>query len=1169
MKKRLVSLLLAFSMMLTFMPVGAIQAFAEDSGQVVASGFCGVDSLNDYNDAKWTLTRNSPDENTYTLTISKVSGSGRMDDFADQAGVGVGKAPWLWNQNYAAGITKIQIEDGMVSIGNWAFWSCSNLQEISIPDSVTSIGDHAFWECKKIEKISIPSTVTEIGAYAFGRCTALKDIGNENKLPDRITKIKAGTFCNTALSKITLPAGLSAISEEGATSGIEQGAFEKTALTTIDIPSSVTRIGAYTFKECNKLEAVKFAKDSKLNGIGQEAFEKSALTQIEVPDTVKIMGQGVFSECRSLTKVTLSQNIKAIPDSTFYECSALSDVNLKGAIMRIGKHAFYGVPFDGTYTIPSSVTYIDENGVGSGSLKVFLPKDFKIATTVQNAFYYGIAKIYFPDYKSAWDTARAGSTINGISADGKSIHSAEGSRSHDIPILYLCKVTFKNGDTVLAQSPVTDTYRTEKIGANVVPTVEGLEYWYTDPDDPEGSKVNLAAYEVPDDVTLYAKAKTHVNATISIAGPDNTNVKAGEPSDSFTVTVTENDDTGVKTKFTVSENVKDLQYSEDNGTTWKSMTEDELNKEWGKSDLDGKQFRVVPKNDAEAGNATVTVKLVKDNGAEAKANFNVTKRTHAAVAISDLSGQLVTTKSYEFTVTVTPNDDVGEATLTFDDVAGLTYEGEEVTSAGVKLTDFTEAKTLTFTLTPTEASDSKTLKATLTTAADCTHEGTANYTVRAYKGAEVEINWKDNDTSEVKPGDENGKEFVVKVTPNDDGGKLTIDIAAKDGEKIQYKDSDGEWKDLTDGKFTADLDEIKKSGKDSEEFEFRVIPKDDAEPGEKDLTITVKKDGAAEDDEPVKKTELNYTVAKKDDGGNENPNPNPGGDGGNTGGNGGETPNPNPGGGESGGDNENPKPNPGDNTGDNTDTDETKNWETITVEDGSITKVLDKDGNDITDKVISTKTVDETSKTKLIYKAPAGAKVTVKANDAPENMKFKMWVFSVANMNGDPNNDVYSSEMTFTVPKDGVIVSAMYESADIDDGGYEIIGPIVIGGTIVAGSAALGYQTYSLVTDFLGSLYGLPYFPSNRSALALMLWENAGKPEPESDILYPDVGWEEQDMDLQHAARWAMEHELLPDKNDKDAELAPEEVKFFPNDMITKASVLKAWMKALELKKAN
>ena len=140
----------------------------------------------------------------------------------------------------------------------------------------------------------------------------------------------------------------------------------------------------------------------------------------------------------------------------------------------------------------------------------------------------------------------------------------------------------------------------------------------------------------------------------------------------------------------------------------------------------------------------------------------------------------------------------------------------------------------------------------------------------------------------------------------------------------------------------------------------------------------------------------------------------------------------------------------------------------------------------------------------------------------------------------------------------------MTQDASIEDNEPDIVGPIVIGTTVVVGGAVLGYQAYSLGAEFAGKLMALPYFPSNRSALAMMLWEDAGKPMPESELLYPDVGQEERDMDLQHAARWAMENELIPDLNDEGT--APEEMKFYPDNAVSKIDVLNAWQKAQELK---
>ena len=227
---------------------------------------------------------------------------------------------------------------------------------------------------------------------------------------------------------------------------------------------------------------------------------------------------------------------------------------------------------------------------------------------------------------------------------------------------------------------------------------------------------------------------------------------------------------------------------------------------------------------------------------------------------------------------------------------------------------------------------------------------------------------------------------------------------------------------------------------------------------------------------------------------------------------------------------------------------------TLTVTGGTF--AVKNGGIDVTD-TLDTST-DETSG-KQTCLVPDGAEVTVTLDQTkvPEGMVFDLW--STGELPLD--QDYKAESITFTMNGD-VDVAAQYRSADIEDGS-DVVGPIIVGTAVVAGGALVGY---TLGTDLVGQMWGLPYFPSNRSALAMMLWEDAGKPMPESEILYPDVGQEEQDMDLQHAARWAMEHDLMPDLNDQDTELPPEQVKFYPDNMVTKISVLRAWKKAQDLK---
>ena len=229
---------------------------------------------------------------------------------------------------------------------------------------------------------------------------------------------------------------------------------------------------------------------------------------------------------------------------------------------------------------------------------------------------------------------------------------------------------------------------------------------------------------------------------------------------------------------------------------------------------------------------------------------------------------------------------------------------------------------------------------------------------------------------------------------------------------------------------------------------------------------------------------------------------------------------------------------------------------TLTVTGGTF--AVKNGGIDVTD-TLETSTDEASGKQTCLV--PDGAEVTVTLDQTkvPEGMVFDLW--STGNFDLPLDQDYKAEAITFTMNGD-VDVAAQYRSADIEDGS-DVVGPIIVGTAVVAGGALVGY---TLGTDLVGKMWGLPYFPSNRSALAMMLWEDAGKPMPESEILYPDVGQEEQDMDLQHAARWSMEHDLLPDLNDQDTELPPEQVKFYPDNMVTKISVLRAWKKAQDLK---
>ena len=229
---------------------------------------------------------------------------------------------------------------------------------------------------------------------------------------------------------------------------------------------------------------------------------------------------------------------------------------------------------------------------------------------------------------------------------------------------------------------------------------------------------------------------------------------------------------------------------------------------------------------------------------------------------------------------------------------------------------------------------------------------------------------------------------------------------------------------------------------------------------------------------------------------------------------------------------------------------------TLSVTGGNVT--VEKDGRIL--NIVPVVSGDK--KTYSIPEDNVKVTVTLDKTQIPEGMVFDIWTTGSFLLPSDQN---YKAEtITFTM-NENVDIAAQYRDATIEDDGSTVLGTAAIIGTAVVGTMVLGYQAYSLGTEFAGYLMDLPYFPANRSALAVMLWEDAGKPMPESERLYSDIGQEEQDMDLQYAARWAMENDLIPDRNEEGT--APEEMKFYPGNAVSRIDVLKAWQKAQELKK--
>jgi hypothetical protein len=146
-----------------------------------------------------------------------------------------------------AGLTSVTIADGVISIGDSAFYNCGSLTGVTIPGSVTSIGQYAFYNCTNLTIDSIADGLTNIGNYAFYNCGNLASV----TIPGSVISIGYGAFSYCiGLTSVTIANGVTNIGDSAF--------YDCTSLTTVTIPSSVTSNGDYAFFDCTNLTSVYF-----------------------------------------------------------------------------------------------------------------------------------------------------------------------------------------------------------------------------------------------------------------------------------------------------------------------------------------------------------------------------------------------------------------------------------------------------------------------------------------------------------------------------------------------------------------------------------------------------------------------------------------------------------------------------------------------------------------------------------------------------------------------------------------------------------------------------------------------------------------------------------------------------------------------------------------------
>ena len=280
----------------------------------------------------------------------RISGSGEMPHYAFQFTSPSGSShPWA---EYSATIERIIVEEGITSIGNYAFYNCPAVKEVQLPTGLREIGNFAFAYCRGLENLPLPETLQILGADTFFQCPSLKEIHlpagiaevpdhsfaycsalERVTIPDSVTQIGASAFYGCgSMTELRLPLSLGFIGD---------AAFSRCGLLSLRLPESLEKISDSAFSYCSSLKEIHF--NASLVSIGAKSFASClSLQHVCLPDALAELGLGAFENCSALTEVCIGDALTSLPAGAFAQCSSLLSLRLPDTITDVWNDTFSG-----------------------------------------------------------------------------------------------------------------------------------------------------------------------------------------------------------------------------------------------------------------------------------------------------------------------------------------------------------------------------------------------------------------------------------------------------------------------------------------------------------------------------------------------------------------------------------------------------------------------------------------------------------------------------------------------------------------------------------------------------------------------------------------------------------------------------------------------------------
>lgn len=254
---------------------------------------------------------------------------------------------------YKCKLKSVHFPVTLKTIGPGAFSNCPNFykdKNFDVPDGVKTIGMEAFYGCK-FSSLTLPSSLTKVEEGAFQN-TTITSIRFYKPKSSLTLEFRTFRGCKQ-LTSVSLPSGVSKMG---------QAIFaECSALSSVSIPASVATVPSMGFQDCKALKTVSLAEGitkidfnafsgsgienltlpSSIKNIEQSAFSGSSIRSISLPQNLKSLTWMVFSGCTNLTSISIPQNVTTIESGAFYGCSSLSSVIIPASVRTIEQAAFY------------------------------------------------------------------------------------------------------------------------------------------------------------------------------------------------------------------------------------------------------------------------------------------------------------------------------------------------------------------------------------------------------------------------------------------------------------------------------------------------------------------------------------------------------------------------------------------------------------------------------------------------------------------------------------------------------------------------------------------------------------------------------------------------------------------------------------------------------------